>query len=124
MLNGVVSHWFQQIGIPAQRPALGVDVDVDVDVAIIGAGMTGLWTAYYLAKAEPSLRIAILEQRFAGFEASGRNGGWLSAEAPGLFRHYAHDGGVRAAEALQRQMFSTVDEVLGVLAEEGIYANT
>ena len=52
--------------------------DIDADVCIVGAGYTGLWTAYYLKKADPSLRIVIVEKEFAGFGASGRNGGWLS----------------------------------------------
>jgi hypothetical protein len=47
----------------------------DADVAIVGAGFTGLWTALYLARADPSLRIAVLEAETAGFGASGRNGG-------------------------------------------------
>src|SRR5262249_50104076 len=51
----------------------------DVDVAIVGGGFTGLWTALYLAKSDPSLRIAVLESEVAGFGASGRNGGWCSA---------------------------------------------
>ena len=45
----------------AARPAL--PGDRDADVAIVGAGYTGLWTAYYLAKADPSLRIVVLEAR-------------------------------------------------------------
>ena len=56
--------------------------DLDVDVAVVGAGFTGLWTAYYLAEADPSLRIAVLEAETAGFGASGRNGGWCSALFP------------------------------------------
>ena len=47
--------------------------DIQVDVAIVGAGFTGLWTAYYLAQRDPSLRIAVLEKDFAGFGASGRS---------------------------------------------------
>jgi glycine/D-amino acid oxidase-like deaminating enzyme len=62
------------------RPAL--PGDQQVDVAIIGAGYTGLWTAYYLKHRDPSLRIAIVESQFAGFGASGRNGGWCSALLP------------------------------------------
>jgi hypothetical protein len=57
------------------RPALAEDLDVDV--AIIGAGYTGLWTAYYLKRQAPGLKIAIIEAQTAGFGASGRNGGWL-----------------------------------------------
>ena len=64
------------------RPALAGDTDVDV--AIVGAGYTGLWTAYYLAVADPSLRIAVLESEIAGFGASGRNGGWCSALLPAV----------------------------------------
>ena len=42
----------------------------------MGAGYTGLWTAYYLLRREPSLRVAVVEREIAGFGASGRNGGW------------------------------------------------
>src|SRR5260370_41124875 len=55
--------------------------DTEADVAIVGAGFTGLWTAYYLARQEPSLKIVVLEREIAGFGASGRNGGW----GPALF---------------------------------------
>jgi glycine/D-amino acid oxidase-like deaminating enzyme len=51
-------------------------------VAIVGGGFTGLWTAYYLAEADPSLRVAVVEAEVAGFGASGRNGGWCSALFP------------------------------------------
>ena len=61
---------------PTYAPLEG---DRDADVVIVGAGYTGLWTAYYLAQADPSLSIAVLESRVAGFGASGRNGGWACA---------------------------------------------
>ncbi|MEV0671583.1 FAD-dependent oxidoreductase [Mycobacterium sp. NPDC050441] len=56
-VNGQVSHWFDEL--PTPRPAL--PGDRDADVCIVGAGYTGLWTAYYLAQADPSLRITVLE---------------------------------------------------------------
>ena len=64
---------------PARAPLAG---DLQVDVAIVGAGYTGLWTAYYLLQRDPKLRIAILEATAVGFGASGRNGGWCSAILP------------------------------------------
>ena len=70
------------------RPSL--PGDTEVDVAIVGAGYTGLWTAYYLKRRDPSLRIAVVERDFAGFGASGRNGGWCSALAADGLRS---DGG-------------------------------
>ena len=62
------------------RPALGGDLTVDV--AIVGAGFTGLWTARELLRRDPTLSIALVEKNYAGFGASGRNGGWVSALFP------------------------------------------
>ena len=50
--------------------------DIDVDVAIVGGGFTGLSSAYHLKKAEPNLKVALLESEVIGFGASGRNGGF------------------------------------------------
>ena len=50
----------------------------EVDVAIVGAGFTGLWTALFLKTLQPDLSIAILEQGFSGYGASGRNAGIIS----------------------------------------------
>src|SRR4051794_32678273 len=93
-----VSLWFDQLAEPlTPRPPL--PGDLDVDVAIVGAGFTGLWTAYYLHEADPTLRIAVLEQEVAGFGASGRNGGWCSALFPVSARTLAVEAGHDAARA-------------------------
>ncbi|MDN5383355.1 FAD-dependent oxidoreductase [Streptomyces sp. LB8] len=120
-VDGEISFWYREIGLPARRPAL--PGDLEVDVALVVGGCTALWTAYYLKQAQPDLRIAVLEKEFAGFGASGRNGGRLSAEPPGRMRRYARTHGREAAVALQREMFSSVDEVVRVAAEEGIEAD-
>src|ERR1700761_9258733 len=76
-VNGNVSFWYADLGgVPPYRAAL--PGDREADVCVVGAGFTGLWTSYYLKKANPDLRIVIVEKEFAGFGASGRNGGWLS----------------------------------------------
>jgi glycine/D-amino acid oxidase-like deaminating enzyme len=88
-----------------------------VDVAIVGAGYTGLWTAYYLAILEPGIRVAIVEAEIAGFGASGRNGGWCSGTLAGIEDHLTdREGAIR----LQRAMFETVDEVKCVCEREAI----
>ncbi|MFI7112457.1 NAD(P)/FAD-dependent oxidoreductase [Nonomuraea sp. NPDC050227] len=119
--NGGVSFWYRQIGLPARRPAL--PGSREYDVAIVGGGYTGLWTAYYLKKAQPDLRIAILEKEFAGFGASGRNGGWLSAEFAGSRERHAQARGRQAMIDLQHAMFRAVDEVIDVTRAEGIDAD-
>lgn len=80
-VNGDISFWYRSLGIPTGGEPLGGDREADV--AVVGAGYTGLWTAYYLKKASPSLRIVVLEKEFAGYGASGRNGGWLVGELAG-----------------------------------------
>ena len=72
--------WYGLPGPLLARRALGADIDVDV--AVVGAGFSGLWAAYYLLRASPSLRVAVMEKEVAGFGASGRNGGWCSALFP------------------------------------------
>jgi glycine/D-amino acid oxidase-like deaminating enzyme len=116
--NGYVSHWFD--GPPAPRAPL--PGSRDADVCIVGAGYTGLWTAYYLKRADPSLRVVVLEARFAGFGASGRNGGWLSGLVPGDRDRMAQRYGREAVVAWQRALNDAVDEVIDVAAREGIDA--
>ncbi|MCY7373232.1 MAG: FAD-binding oxidoreductase, partial [Spirochaetaceae bacterium] len=100
------------------RPAL--PADRDADVAIVGAGFTGLWTAYYLSRADPSLRIVVLEREVAGFGASGRNGGWCSALFPASMDWLASRHGRGAALAQHRAMQGSVDEVGAAAEREGI----
>ncbi len=57
-------------------PGDSLQGDIDVDVAIVGGGFTGLSSAYHIKKAEPNLKVALLESEVIGFGASGRNGGF------------------------------------------------
>lgn len=117
-----LSLWFDALpGRLDPRPSL--PGPTSVDVAIVGAGFTGLWTAYYLQQADPSLRIALLEREIAGFGASGRNGGWCSALFPVSVGSLAAEAGRDAAIAQYRAMVGSVDEVVRVSAAEGIGAD-
>jgi glycine/D-amino acid oxidase-like deaminating enzyme len=113
------SYWLETCGddlIP--RPAL--DGSIDVDVAILGAGYTGLWTAYYLLRQQPSLRVAILEREIAGFGASGRNGAWCTSSFPSSMERLGRKWGRQAAIDTHRAMVEAVDEVGAVAVREGL----
>jgi len=128
-----LSWWHESTPTDAPpRPAL--PGDREVDVAIVGGGFTGLWTAYYLAEADPSLRVAVVEAEVAGFGASGRNGGWCSALFPAsldklaALRHGRSNGRAdppdrAGALAQHAAMRATVDEVGRAIATEGIDAH-
>lgn len=121
MKNGEVSFWWSQLERPAQRPPL--DGSRGADVCIVGAGYTGLWTAYYLKQAQPSLRVVVLEQRFAGYGASGRNGGWLANTITGGREQYLARHGRATVARFQQLANETVDEVIRVAQAEGIDAD-
>jgi glycine/D-amino acid oxidase-like deaminating enzyme len=114
-----LSFWWSAVPTPlAPRPP--PSGDLQVDVCIVGAGFTGLWTARSLARADPTLRIAVVEREVAGFGASGRNGGWCSAlfavSDAALVRLY----GLDAMRAMRRAMQATVDIVGAAADEDGI----
>jgi glycine/D-amino acid oxidase-like deaminating enzyme len=92
----------------------------DADIAIVGAGYTGLWTAFYLLERDPTLRIVLVEKEIAGFGASGRNGGWCSALFPASMEKIAAASSRDAALALRRAMRNSLDEVGAIAAQHGI----
>ena len=113
-----LSFWHETAGdLTPRSPLAG---DLDVDVAIVGGGLTGLWTAWYLLKREPALKVVVLEKEIAGFGASGRNGGWASALFPRSAASLERAHGRDAAIAMRRAMVDTVDEVGRASAEAGI----
>jgi glycine/D-amino acid oxidase-like deaminating enzyme len=113
------SFWHSTLVEPVE-PRAPLDGDAQFDVAIVGAGYSGLWTAYYLNQREPGCRIAIVDAEVAGFGASGRNGGWCAYYFSGLESQLADPNRREGALALQRAMFDAVDEVGRVAAAAGI----
>ncbi len=118
--SGGVSYWYQEIGLPTPSDVL--EDDADVDVAIVGAGYTGLWAAYYLATARPDLQVRMIEQRYVGYGASGRNGGWLTAAVTGGLDGYAKTHPRELVARFQQAMNASVDEVIAVTERERVDA--
>lgn len=117
-----LSYWHDSVAAAGdaleRRPAL--EGDTDADIAIVGGGLTGLWTAWYLLEREPHARILVIERETAGFGASGRNGGWCSALFPRSTASLAKTHGRDAALAMRRAMIQTVAEVGRASAEAGV----
>jgi glycine/D-amino acid oxidase-like deaminating enzyme len=115
-----LSLWHETVPDDDLTPRPGLASDIDVDVAIIGGGLTGLWTASYLLQRDPTLSIAVLEKNIVGFGASGRNGGWCSALFPRSTASLEKSHGRDAALSLRRAMIDTVDEVGRVAQNVGL----
>jgi glycine/D-amino acid oxidase-like deaminating enzyme len=114
------SLWLETAGdLTPREPLPG---DTDADIAIVGGGMTGLWTAYYLAEADPSLRIVIVEKDITGFGASGRNGGWCTPFYGPTIETIAKEHGRASAIAMQRTMLDAIAEMGRACEADGIDA--
>lgn len=110
--------WIDQLGPIERRPSL--DGDTEVDVAIVGGGFSGLWTAYYLSRLDPTIRILVIEREYCGFGASGRNGGWAVGELASGPEKYAQWSSMDAATRLATAMHDAVDEIGRVATAENI----
>ena len=128
-MNGPASQRYRRLSLwldtidddLSPRPPL--DGPHEVDVAIVGAGYTGLWTAYALLQRQPSLSVLVLEREIAGFGASGRNGGWCSDLFPASWERVARMAGDGAARAMHRAMADGIDDIASTLQRERIDAD-
>jgi glycine/D-amino acid oxidase-like deaminating enzyme len=109
--------WLARRAPRSHRPLEG---GRDADVAVIGAGLTGLWTALFLKELDPALEVAVIEQGLAAYGASGRNAGMLSETVDhghGLAIQHFGEAEARRLAALGE---TNVAEMTAFLAERGI----
>ncbi len=111
--------WWEEVTARRTRPGPPPGV-TRADAVVIGAGFTGLWTAYHLKRLEPTLDVVVLEREHVGFGASGRNGGWCHPEYPLGLATLAHHHGRDAALRFHRAAVGAVREVGRVCEAEGI----
>ena len=108
--------WHATYGPYEPNPPLAGDLQVDV--AIVGGGFTGMATAYYLLKAEPRMKVVVLESEVVGYGASGRNGSFaMTVIGLGLDLLVKLKGRERALEG-HRYMERAVDTVGSLVEEE------
>src|SRR6185503_15404279 len=109
-----MSLWLE--GVQRSYPAL--EGDTTADVAVVGGGIAGIATAYFLAKA--GARPIVLEARGVAEAASGRNAGFLLAGVAENFVAASHRYGDRNALRIWRFTTRTQALVRDLVAEHGI----
>ena len=92
------------------------------DVCIVGAGYTGLWTAYFLKQAEPSLDVAVVERSWAGSGASGHNDGYAMTLLDMSLHHLVERHGPERAGAAHEAVARSVIEIGEFCSEHDIDA--
>jgi glycine/D-amino acid oxidase-like deaminating enzyme len=121
---GARSLWQEALPITGneQRRIECHDLRQGADVVVVGAGFTGLWTAYHLLRRDLSQRVLILDAHSVGFGASGRNGGWCTPEIPLSLDTVDDRHGAGAAYQWRSALVDTVNEIRSVCDAEGIDA--
>ena len=69
--------WLDSPHAPAPRPPL--ESHAEADLAIVGGGLSGLWTAVQAKQIDPSREVVLLEAESIGHGATGRSGGFFSS---------------------------------------------
>jgi glycine/D-amino acid oxidase-like deaminating enzyme len=102
------SLWQGKQNIDYRKP---ISKNDSFDVVVIGAGFSGLWSAFHLKQFQPNLKIAVLEKEYVGFGASGRNGGWASAEYPTSSNRLIKENGLESYKNLRTAITKSIDEI-------------
>lgn len=84
-----LSYWQRSVRAPDQT----------YDVAVVGGGIIGCSTAYWLRQLRPRLRVAVVEAHALAYGASGRNAGFL---LQGTATDYARDVAAYGPERARR----------------------
>jgi len=116
--NSPHSLWLDTYGPYTPEPSL--QGDLTVDVAIIGGGFAGVATAHELKRAEPSLRVAVLEHQTVGYGASGRNGSFAMTVVGLGFGTMAMLRGKQFVQDAHRYMMRAVDTLDELIQREGL----
>jgi glycine/D-amino acid oxidase-like deaminating enzyme len=117
--HDALGYWIEEAGSPERLPPL--TGEREADVVIVGGGYAGMWTAWHIARLEPSARVILLESEVCGHGPSGRNGGfcntmWHSAAA--MRDRFGDEGALRVAHAAE----ASVGAIGEFCSEQGIDA--
>lgn len=108
---------------PYRRERGPLVADAIVDVLIVGAGYTGLWTAFHLLTTNPGTRVMVIDAEHVGFGASGRNGGWCSAISPVSMNRIEAMAGREQAIAFSAKLVATIERIGAFCRDHGINAH-
>ncbi|KAG2484472.1 hypothetical protein HYH03_016706 [Edaphochlamys debaryana] len=92
--------------------------EAEADVVVVGAGLSGLATAYRLLMAGKS--VVVLEARMVGGGNAGRSTGEVSTWHPATFRELERTGGLERARSVATSHAAAVAFVRRLVKEEGI----
>lgn len=120
------SHWQADAGdapFPALRRAQGKlsDLPATCDVAVVGGGIAGVSTAFWLRKLDSSLNVVVIERDRLASGASGRNAGFLLQGTDADFARTVAERGADPARRLWRFTQENRDGIIEALDGEDVW---
>ncbi len=106
---------------PVITPTQSLQGEVRADVCIVGAGLAGLSAAIDLAKA--GRKVVVVEAHYAGWGASGRNGGQALTDVASGMAEIESQLGNEAAQQVWRTTIEAVELIKQRCAEFNIQAD-
>ncbi|MBW2216460.1 MAG: FAD-binding oxidoreductase [Deltaproteobacteria bacterium] len=101
-------------------PGPSLSGEHEANVTIIGGGVTGMASAYFIKKRFPEKRVIVLESEYIGFGSSGRNSGMGST----IFAHNVvalkKSLGVEKTASLWKHSFQAISLLDELVKENGI----
>ncbi|HYU60206.1 MAG TPA: FAD-binding oxidoreductase [Solirubrobacterales bacterium] len=113
-------YWWETEPVVPGPPLEGTE---RADVCIVGGGYTGMWTAYFLKRADPALEVTIVERSWAGSGASGHNDGYAMTVLDMSLHHLVERHGAERAGAAHEAVARSVVEIGGFCDEHGVEAD-
>ncbi|MBW1686279.1 MAG: FAD-dependent oxidoreductase [Deltaproteobacteria bacterium] len=114
------SYW---LGLDPYEPDAPLEGEMRADVVIVGAGFSGLWTAYHLLKDDPGMTVVVIEASAVGYGASGRNGGFAMTLIHRGLKELVATVGAEQAKALHLAAEEAIDMIGRVCEVEKIDAD-
>ncbi|HVO19514.1 MAG TPA: FAD-dependent oxidoreductase [Anaeromyxobacter sp.] len=103
-----------------RREVAALEAPLETDLAVVGGGLTGLWTALFLKELDPGREVAVVEQGVVASGASGRNAGMLAETLDHTHALAIHHFGRAEAARLATLGEANARELVGFLSERGI----
>lgn len=109
------SYWFDNKQLKHYEK---LNHDEHVHTLIIGGGLSGLTTAYYLSAATGN--IAIIEADRIGYGTSGRNSGKVTVQHGCIYQKLIKKHGLKAAQAYYKAQKEAVESIASIIEEHHI----
>ncbi len=98
--------------------ALKLEEDINCDILIIGAGLSGLTTAYYLSKANK--KVVVIDANRIGHGTSGHTTAHITLQHDAVYYKYLKYFGLSKTKIIAKENIKAIKEIKRIVDENGL----